>query len=490
VRDLIKEVLPVIPFIRGRVAFDVVSWDDPHAAPGLDAHLTPQEAINRQLPKPAECDIVIVILWSRMGTPLPADITKADGSTYQSGTEWEFLDGASGTGVTLLYRRTEEPKIGLGDPEFLEKREQYAKVAAFFERFRQADGSPSGSFSIYETVDDFRTLLRQNLESVVSGLLGDAFSEELGVTKAAVETMLAILKEHEVPSEQLEAKLKEIAERHVALTERLHAISCSNDEPEVAQKREQAAQAIEQGEYDWAEALLAEAVAIDRSAIDEQQEALDRRKLSATVTIGHQGELERARLNYRKAAEHFDKAARLVQETDCEARRAYLMKQAKTLYYQGSEFGDNQALVEAIAVYQLVLEEQPREQAPFEWASTQLNLGNALRTLGSREPLTTNLLAAAAAYGQAAKGWPRQEPPLGWAASQVGLGNTLQALGKRESGRSRLEESVSAYRSALKECTRESAPLDWAMTQNNLGIAQGAQGAQGARGARERYVAP
>ena len=45
-------------------------WDDPHAASPMDAHLPPQDAINQNLPKPSECDIVAVILWSRMGTPL------------------------------------------------------------------------------------------------------------------------------------------------------------------------------------------------------------------------------------------------------------------------------------------------------------------------------------------------------------------------------------------------------------------------------------
>jgi len=155
VRDLIKEVLPYSPFIRGRATFDVVSWDDPHAAPGLDAQLTPQEAINRKLPKPSECDIVIVILWGRMGTPLPPEFKRGDGSTYQSGTEWEFEDAinapkAKNKPTILLYERTEEPKIGLGDPEFHEKREQYQKAQAFFRRFRGAGGSLLGTFSTYE----------------------------------------------------------------------------------------------------------------------------------------------------------------------------------------------------------------------------------------------------------------------------------------------------------------------------------------------------
>jgi hypothetical protein len=74
------------------VALEEVSWDDPAAPVPLAAHLTPQEAINQQRPKPSDCDIVVVILWSRMGTPLPASDRKPDGSPYASGTECEFLD--------------------------------------------------------------------------------------------------------------------------------------------------------------------------------------------------------------------------------------------------------------------------------------------------------------------------------------------------------------------------------------------------------------
>ena len=112
VRELVKEVLPYSPFVRGRATFDVVSWDDPHAAPGLDAHLTPQEAINKKLLKPSECDIVIVILWGRMGTPLPSEITREDGSTYQSGTEWEFEDAVNAALDGDLPETTETVAIG------------------------------------------------------------------------------------------------------------------------------------------------------------------------------------------------------------------------------------------------------------------------------------------------------------------------------------------------------------------------------------------
>jgi len=57
--------------LRDRVHFEEVLWDDPGAPVPLDAHLTPQEAINNRCHKPSECDIAVVILSSRMGTPRP-----------------------------------------------------------------------------------------------------------------------------------------------------------------------------------------------------------------------------------------------------------------------------------------------------------------------------------------------------------------------------------------------------------------------------------
>jgi hypothetical protein len=80
-RDLIKAVLPVNEWVRDRLTFDVFSWDDPASSTPLPAHLTPQEAIDRGLIRPSQCDVVVVLLWSRMGTPL-----KHDGKDYMSGT--------------------------------------------------------------------------------------------------------------------------------------------------------------------------------------------------------------------------------------------------------------------------------------------------------------------------------------------------------------------------------------------------------------------
>src|SRR4051812_46752679 len=138
VRHLLKDELPYDPFLRGRVTFDVVSWDDPAAPTPMPARLTPQEAVIQFETKPSECDIVIVVLWSRLGTHLDlSKFQKANGESYLSGTEWEYEDACKGQPQPniFVYRRTERPKVELGDPALQEKLRQFKLVDQFFERF-------------------------------------------------------------------------------------------------------------------------------------------------------------------------------------------------------------------------------------------------------------------------------------------------------------------------------------------------------------------
>jgi hypothetical protein len=84
--------------------FDVLSWDDPAAGVPLLATMTPQEAVNQGLGRPADCDITIVILWSWLGSPLRGDaFRKPDGEPYWSGTEWEYEDARTAGRDVLVY---------------------------------------------------------------------------------------------------------------------------------------------------------------------------------------------------------------------------------------------------------------------------------------------------------------------------------------------------------------------------------------------------
>jgi tetratricopeptide (TPR) repeat protein len=149
----------------------------------------------------------------------------------------------------------------------------------------------------------------------------------------------------------------------------------------------------------------------------------------------------------------------------------FLFKHARKFYQRGRELGENPALLMAIAIYRVALEDRTRNRVPLDWAMTQNNLGIALATLGDRESGTARLEEAVTAFRAALREFTRERVPLDWAMTQNNLGNTLATLGDRESGTARLEEAVTAFGAALEEHTRERVPLDWAMTQNNLGNA-------------------
>lgn len=166
------------PALRGRATLEAVAWDKPGASAPMLATLTPQEAVNQGLAKPSECDIVVVILWGRMGTPLPAHYTKPDGGRYRSGTEWEYLDALVAAQTTgrpdlLVYRRTQDISLSPSDPEFMQKYEQWQQVTDFFAAFKDPDGSLKQGYNSYTTPETFRANLEHHLLTLIERRLVD-----------------------------------------------------------------------------------------------------------------------------------------------------------------------------------------------------------------------------------------------------------------------------------------------------------------------------
>jgi tetratricopeptide (TPR) repeat protein len=161
-RDLLKAELQYDPLLRGKVMFDVTSWDDPAAPAPLLPTVTPQTAVNRFLRRPSECHIVVTILAGRLGTPLdPAVHVRPDGSAFPSGTIWEFEDALNATPQPdiLLYRRADAP-----NPE----------VEAFFAKFRNPDGSLRGLWTDYATPAEFARLLATHMKYLLRERLDTA----------------------------------------------------------------------------------------------------------------------------------------------------------------------------------------------------------------------------------------------------------------------------------------------------------------------------
>jgi hypothetical protein len=157
VRALVQQ-MERTPLIRRDFTLEVVSWDDPGGPVPMLAMLTPQQAIARALPKPSECDVTVVILWGRMGTPL--DELRPDGRPYVSGTEWEFEDAKRARKPILVYRRTS----GLEGPTDEEDDRQRRSLAEFFAQFTGPGGTLKGGVTIYETVDQLIARLRTDIE--------------------------------------------------------------------------------------------------------------------------------------------------------------------------------------------------------------------------------------------------------------------------------------------------------------------------------------
>ena len=165
-RTLFDE-LPRRPWARGRVTIETIAWDDPLASTPLDATELPQLSVNRYNTKPSECDLTVVLLWGRLGTPLAAHMPKPDGTRYLSGTEWELEDARQARKPVWLYRRSVAPTIALDDPDEDSKREQFKRVRAFIAKLRDADGALLGAANDYDSVATFKEILAQHLEAEV-----------------------------------------------------------------------------------------------------------------------------------------------------------------------------------------------------------------------------------------------------------------------------------------------------------------------------------
>lgn len=145
-----------------RVKFEPIFWEH--------EPLRASASFQEQIPDPADADIVICIIWSRLGTRMPGNITRVDGSRYASGTEYEFEKALSGFKTKgfpdlLVYRKTAPPLIPADDEE---RWQQFNKVRAFIRKwFLAGDGSFTAAFRTFETPTQFAELLETHLRKLI-----------------------------------------------------------------------------------------------------------------------------------------------------------------------------------------------------------------------------------------------------------------------------------------------------------------------------------
>lgn len=139
-----------------------------------------------QFPLASTCDIVVCVLWSRLGTRLPDNFgRKPDGSPWQSGTEFEFEDALQSYRERklpdlLVFRKTEEATVGLSDDQKLqERREQKRALDQFLENWFGGPGTGfKAGFTTFSNAAEFEekilTHLRKLLEEKLPPGAADA----------------------------------------------------------------------------------------------------------------------------------------------------------------------------------------------------------------------------------------------------------------------------------------------------------------------------
>jgi WD40 repeat protein len=162
-RALVKDVIEALaqeylPYF----SLQAVLWEE--------EALTAAQSFQAGLLRPSECEIVLVMLWTRLGTPLAED--PYEGMT---GTEWEFVDAVresarTGTPEVLVYKKTAPRMVDVNNAEAT--REALAdrhRLEEFFRtHFFNPDGSFSRAFRQFGNDRSFRELLETQLRKLLN----------------------------------------------------------------------------------------------------------------------------------------------------------------------------------------------------------------------------------------------------------------------------------------------------------------------------------
>jgi hypothetical protein len=137
---------------------------------------SPELGYQDQIPNTAQFDLVICILWSRLGTKLHPRFQMPDGSEPRSGTDfeiaWAMAQRKKTPGIPALhvYRNCSQPNPPLESPETLEEfLGQWKSLEAFFEsRLKDSEGQFIGAFNNYSNLEEFERLFREHFRDFLS----------------------------------------------------------------------------------------------------------------------------------------------------------------------------------------------------------------------------------------------------------------------------------------------------------------------------------
>jgi WD40 repeat protein/tetratricopeptide (TPR) repeat protein len=142
---------------------------------------SPELGYQDQIPNTSRFDLVISILWSRLGTKLHSRFRMPDGTEPRSGTEYEIAwamaqrQKTPGAPALQVYRNRSQPNPPLDPPE---KREEFFRqwdlLKNFFESWeKDSKGQFIGAFNNYENLEGFEGLLREHFQDFLLAQVSD-----------------------------------------------------------------------------------------------------------------------------------------------------------------------------------------------------------------------------------------------------------------------------------------------------------------------------
>ncbi|HEY5704728.1 MAG TPA: hypothetical protein VIS96_04060 [Terrimicrobiaceae bacterium] len=151
----------------GRILLDAYFWEyEPFDF---------SKAFQEQIPNTATFDVVLCLLWSRLGSRLGASQRLPDGSPASSGTEYEITHALAsqkernGLPELHLWINQTVPSFQPEPPEVHDERiAQWRALKRFIEHWTKdsEDGSFVGSFTAYHTIAEFQDLFEVKLRKI------------------------------------------------------------------------------------------------------------------------------------------------------------------------------------------------------------------------------------------------------------------------------------------------------------------------------------
>jgi tetratricopeptide (TPR) repeat protein len=147
--------------VAGAVRLEVILWE--HEP--LFAHAD----FMAQMPRPSQCDLVVIILWSRLGTRLPEDYAPEPGVTPPTGTEWEVKDALKAYAAMhkpslLIYRKIPGPRVELGSVDYADRDQQWKKLDEFCrDAFYDAHGAVIVAHHVFSDSHEFERRLTDHV---------------------------------------------------------------------------------------------------------------------------------------------------------------------------------------------------------------------------------------------------------------------------------------------------------------------------------------